>query len=383
MTYTLFNNTYEVWKTVYMNHSSSWGLYQYVVNDTERKVWTGNSEYIYHCVVSSEEYADYSGSFESSATVVSSSDDAKASIVGLSGLANPKNADGLPLISLDAEQSDKAVRVAQVGRLGDELILASHNFCDKTTWRNSATAVVSESITSNTTDNITFSASNKYIIDYTHGKVLAENQDTAVDCVVSVRVSGALQTQINQGFTDNGGDYTVDYAAGTITFVSGAVTDPVEIDYHYANDSTWVLAPPAGKMWDVEDAEAQFSENVCMNTGISFSVYGYVDVFAPQYLIANGGPYPPGTKIPIATKNYKTFYQLIDDAQGAYPRIPTLSGTRGTRNPIFGFPFRYGTVRSLYSTYGMEMRVSIVDDIEFGGDRATATFFCLQKDEEF
>jgi hypothetical protein len=44
-------------------------------------------------------------------------------------------------------------------------------------------------------------------------------------------------------------------------------------------------------------------------------------------------------------------------------------------------PFRYGTVRTLKSSLGIELRVKLTHDIEFEGDVATCTFYCTSEVE--
>jgi hypothetical protein len=75
--------------------------------------------------------------------------------------------------------------------------------------------------------------------------------------------------------------------------------------------------------------------------------------------------------------------QLTDEAKGSLPVIPSIAGTngRGLNNPMYGLPFIYTTVRRLYNKYGMELRVSLENNISFSGERATATFYCTSRTE--
>lgn len=153
------------------------------------------------------------------------------------------------------------------------------------------------------------------------------------------------------------------------------------VSYSYAQTSGFIVAPDTGCYLDIESAEAQFSADAEMNDGINFQILGYIDVFAPQLLDTNGGPYPSGTRIPIKSQKYKTMANLIDEAMGSFPVVPAIGGSRGTAQAVYGFPFRYGTVRRLLSSAGLQVRACLENDVPFGGERATATFYCVVGEE--
>jgi len=279
---------------------------------------------------------------------------------------------------LDARQDDGATLVAETGRTGTEIVRATHNYCNKTTWFGDSTRVEEEPLY-NSGDDLTFSASFPNWIDMIHGKVHAEDYyNSQADYSVKIRVDGVEKTQ-RMNWDSSGGDYVVNYASGSVTFFAPVTNSDVTADFNYANDSAWFLVPPDGKSLNIEDAEAQFSGDVAYNDSILFQVWGPIDIFAPQ-LVDN--PYPSGTKIPIATEEFKTLDQIIDEAQGAYPMIPPIGGPRGKTQVTYGFPFKYGTVREIKSSLGMELRVSLKNNLIFGGERATATFYMILKNEE-
>ena len=269
-----------------------------------------------------------------------------------------------------------------VPRTGEESIRSSHNFCDKTTWYEQSTRIISQSLTTSGSANKIFNsptASHVNWIDLEHGKV--HNEDDFKDAYkVNVRVDGVEKTQ-RIWDEDSSGDFKVlDYVSGAIEFFE-AVTGSVEADFSIANGSAWTFSLPAGYQCHIEDAEGQFSEDSILNDSIIFQVHGYVDVFAPQLLTTNGGPYPPGTKIPIKSSSFKSLSQVIDEAKGSYPVIPALGGPRGLLSPIYGLPFRYGTIRTLRDSYGMEMKIFLENDRACEGSRITVTFFSTLEEE--
>jgi len=327
---------------------------------------------------------------------------------------NPRDNDGIPLTSTQP-------------RVGSEVILATHNFCDSTTWYLTSTRIEDDPAV-DSGDGLTWNLTHSNVIDMTHGKIWDENALAALvghGYSVDVTVDAVAKTQ-RTPFAASGGDFTVDYTSGTITFDSSQAGSTVLVSYSYATTSSFKVIPKDGKVLDIEAVEAQFASDLSYNDTILFEVTGYVESFyypawdqsAPVgklpfptgaslpivaaegdlyylttdnrlYLYDTGawglvpqGPYPSGTRIPLDVSTYKTLDQIIDEAQGAYPVIPALGGSnRGNTAARYGFPFRYGTIRRLYSSSGMNLDVRLENDVVFGGERATATFYCTSKDE--
>jgi hypothetical protein len=228
------------------------------------------------------------------------------------------------------------------------------------------------------------------IIDINHGKIFLEDQVAAtVGHGYAVKVyDNAVEQTPRAPFATSGGDYTVDYVAGEITFES-APTGPITADFSYAGGSYYTIKPPTGKAFDIEAAEAQFTDNIDLKGAIEFVTYGWVQVFAPALWdgYTPPGPYPTNTLIPLDELTYKKMQNLVDEAQGAFPIIPAVGGTlRGTQSAVYGFPFRYGAGRRLWAQYGMETRIGIDNDtpcesLDAKPPYATATIYYLEKNE--
>lgn len=291
-----------------------------------------------------------------------------------------------PTVALNSEQADKAVKVAQVGRLGSEVIYATHNFCDPTTWYSTSERITDETLT-DSGDGLMFTSSEPIWVDMTHGKVMdeeavaAEMEPTHLYKVVVTVDSGGGPVEMTQraAFAASGGDYTVDYTTGQVTFSSSQSGNTVKASYSAMRDSVWVMRPTPGKVLKIESAEAQFSEDITMNDTIRFGAWGVADAFAPDLV---PDPIPSGTLIELMATRYQKLDQIIDEALGAYPMIPAMGGSaRGNQQARYGFPFRYGAVRVLASSALMELRVRLEGDSVYGGERATATFYCASEDE--
>ena len=298
-----------------------------------------------------------------------------------------RDAFGNPVVGLSTRQADGTSLVAVKSRFGREVIYATHNFCDPTTWYSESERVTDKALTDNAG---TWESGDPNWIDLDHGKVFDEDAVKADQAIfdppphgyaILVTVDGVEKTA-RAPWASSGGDFTVNYAAGTITPTTEDWTGKtVLVSYSKATTSAWIVTPSEERALIIEAAEIQFAGDVVLNASLRMEVYGLVDFFAPQLLQANGGPLPSGTPIPIEETLYKTIDQLIDEAIGAYPVIPAFSNAagRGYTQPRHIFQFHYASARAVYSSLGMFIRISIEGDQPFGGERATATFYCLSK----
>lgn len=179
------------------------------------------------------------------------------------------------------------------------------------------------------------------------------------------------------------GDFVTDYEKGCVIF-HDAPSGVVTADVWKSGSSLWIMAPNPGTRLKLDSAEVQFSKDVSVRDTVIFETYGYVDVFAPQLLTTNGGPYPPGTKIPIKSKKYKTMHNFIDEANGSLPVIPMSSAQEKTWRDlpadVVTYPWNYRFQKILHSAYGMEVRIYLEHDEPFAG-YSTATFYCSSESE--
>jgi len=303
---------------------------------------------------------------------------------------------GSVVFALEKRQIDDAPLVAIQGRVGSEVIYASHNFADPTTWYNGSIRVTSASLEQSGSFWCCPTSSvhcGKPWIDMYHGKTydeegLAEDQQILAQAgggdphgySVSIFVTGTLMQQ-RKPFAQSGGDYTIDYREGHVIPTGDWSGLDVTASFSRMGDSTYYLEPLPGKVLVMEKAEVQFSKDIALTTTFIMGVEGYAAVFAPQYIQANGGPLPNDARIMLETTLYKTVDQLIDESIMAFPEIPVLSsGTlRGYQQPRHIFQFHYAAVRKLYSSLGLRVVITNEDDIPFGGERATATFYCTSE----
>jgi hypothetical protein len=276
--------------------------------------------------------------------------------------------------------SDGRLRVAGEKSDAAKKTIISHDWTDKTTWCEAAVRVVDE-VASVDTPYTVYALAHTNVIDSYHGKFSQE--DFMLDAAgysyrAVVKVNDVAKTEQDPHY-GTGGDYTVNYATGKVTFLSALQsTDVVKVTYHYATSSVFTIKPEAGKALKLEFAEVQFSADVVLTDSVVFQPYGLVDVFAPQLMPG----VPSGTKIPLGNPViYKSVSDFQNDAVKAYPVYPVLggSGWRGSPQPTIIFDWDYVSSTLLRSDYGMEIRLSLQHDEPFGGWFATSTLYCLSE----
>jgi voltage-gated potassium channel Kch len=261
------------------------------------------------------------------------------------------------------------------------------NWCDKTTWYGDAVAVVDE-VAIDGGDHKTYVVLHQNLIDTYHGKITFEDtlkDANGISFRVAVKVDGAVKVEQDPQLAAPNGDFVVDYAAGAVVFHSAQVPSAVvEVTYHYARSSLFVIAPVAGKRLYVGTVEVQFSEDLEMLDSFVFQAYGYVDVFAPQLMLPPTS-LPSGTKIPLGDPlTYKTMTDFLNDSNSSYPAYPAFGGTnwRALKKQAYLFVWDYLVgMTCLEARYGMELRVFLQHEIPCVGEFGTATFYCTSESE--
>jgi hypothetical protein len=309
----------------------------------------------------------------------------------LAGLVAAHQGQPLPentttLISTGKNTSDGSPIFAYKKPDAPKLTFITSNWCDRTTWYSSSVYVEDE-VATDSGDHTTYNLAHPDVIDTYHGKIsfedfLKDSQGRSYRVAVKVDDVAKVERDPHVG---SGGDFTVNYADGKIVFLSALQgTEVVKVTHHYANGSTFVVAPITGKVLMIETVEVQCSDDLEMLDTFVFQAYGLVDVFAPQLMQP---PYniPSGTKIPLGDPlKYKTIQDIINDSNHSYPAYPALGGVgwRGTQKPswIFAWDYDVGSTM-LRSSWGMEIRISLEHDTKCGGTYATATLYCTSENE--
>jgi hypothetical protein len=281
----------------------------------------------------------------------------------------PKTADGRQRLAVEKTDTTKKT-------------IISHDWTDPTTWIQESVRVV-DGIATDSGDHLTYELAHEHIIDTYHGKCSQEDFLLDADGYsyrVEVKVNGVVKTEQDPHY-GTGGDFTVDYVAGTVTFLAALdPSDVVTATYHYENGSTFMVKPLPGYKLKLEFVEVQFSGDVGITDSVIFQPYGLVDVFAPQLMPG----VPSGTKIPLGNPVvYKAMSDYQNDAVKSYSSYPALGGNtwRGSPQPIVVLDWDYVSRTVLSSTAGMEIRLKLEHDKPFTGWYATVTFYCTTEPE--
>ena len=253
-------------------------------------------------------------------------------------------------------------------REGVSPIVVTHNWCDRCTWYTDSERIEDEVLT-DSGDGLTFNAAHPFWIDLNHGRLTAEDKIKA-SYLPTVAVDSVEKTE-RTPFETSGGDFVIDYEAGTVTFATSQSGSTVTASYSYANSSLFIISPTAGKTLEIEKSEVQFSKDIDIKDTIFFQLYVYNPADLPNKI-----PYGDPTV-------YKVILDYINEAEGFYPVIPAIGGSsgRGLTQEHVEMPFNYKVKKPLAASVGAEIRIYLENDSVFGGAFATATFYCSVKDE--
>lgn len=328
-------------------------------------------------------------------------------------------------IDLNPPSTEQEVSINQTKSTNAGAIVVSHNFCDPCTWYGDSVGVVDEVLT-NSGDGLTFNSSKVNWIDMTHGRVTNENDFAAnypiiikIDDVIaqqeetvsaigsyegvtytSSRIGpignatltfdgvDSIDTVVNahnsanwwQKITHDGtgttiptagtvelkaGAYTVDYENGDVIFYGDQTGKEIKASFFYENGSNFYLRPSAGKQIEIYKTEVQFSKNVQIYGGISFSVWVY-------------NPYDLPNKVKYAEETYKSVGDFIGNGNLGQGEI---SAVGEQTEPTVVFPFDYVALKVVKSSQGAEVRIRSLDDVKVFGQLGTCTFYIVTKDE--
>lgn len=277
---------------------------------------------------------------------------------------------------------DNRLEVAPVPPVGlTERTLVSHNFCDPCTWYTESARTIETAVDSG--DGFTFNLTNPNVIDMYHGRTYDEyhvRRAEPHEYAVVVRVNGVEQT-MREAFTSSGGDYEVNYESGRIIFFQNQSGNTVEVEYSYAQGSSWWLIPSPGHRCDIQYSEAQFSSDLEMESSIAVVLEGFVEAFAPSQAVSNGGPVPNGTQIELDRWPYQTIDNIIEEAVTAQPRIASIGTNARASTERQVFPFQYSASQAIRASLGMRIGTQLGSDTPWSGTRASITFYCLERPE--
>lgn len=242
---------------------------------------------------------------------------------------------------------------------GASFARATHDFCNKCTWFPNSVLITDEVGT--TSDDLTYSFTGPHFIDVING--IINRQDLHQDKKITVKID---DVEVTSGFT-------IDHKQADVIFDSVQTGSTIKCTYWYPTNSQWSVEPTSGKMLIIEHSEVQFSEDVEMNVPVKFEIW-----ISNPYFAVPGHPYEGMPKIPYEKVQYNSIRDIINESNLGTGYIPQVGDLPGN---VLVFPFNYVTQKQLLSSYGAELVVSTIGDVELAGGYGTATFYLVSKDE--
>lgn len=275
-------------------------------------------------------------------------------------LPDPVNTEGVPYVALYGD----ANKVQEIGRKGEVIVRASHNFCDPTSWATESVRVQNEVLSVDTVADplppyTVYKSVNKNWINILHPQQLNSKELFDAGKVVTgdqwgylpqIRVGGVLLSPRPQWATnwDHGGDYYIDYEDGQIFFQSAPGSAP-QATYHYAYGSGWCLTPKAGRRIDIDLTKAQWtSDDLVFNHAI-----------VQEFQVYIGSAW-----IPAETRWYSSAVEMFAEARDtdemdAVTGSPSWRGTGGEK--LQSMNFTYKAVRELSSALNIRLMLYLAD----------------------
>lgn len=231
-----------------------------------------------------------------------------------------------------------------------------------------------------------------YIVDMSHGKVSNEDFILTPEGGLYppvILVNGELQKETT--LEEPNGDYFIDYEKAELTFEKSVPGNFVVTgSYYVARGSHFYLKPLPGKILEISNVEIQFSVDVSVRDTLEFKTLGMFGALSPSdqaKLAAIIGMTPPPEtivqlKMPI---RYKSMMDFINEANGAYPYIPSSKAPKLTERDlhkdVITYPWYYQAVVAVPSSVGACVQIKLLHDRPYYGERGVATFYCLSKDD--
>lgn len=317
-------------------------------------------------------------------------------------LPDPATVDGVPKVAFGPVSLAGHQIVEVSARSGAKTQIISQNFCDRHTWyatsqRHTGIVLVDSGDGLTWTlppGTLTHSPPNTPgvpfgLVDVTHGRILHERRLRAA-YRTRVYVNGIEKAEKDPH--DEAGDWVINYTTGAVTFAVTQAGKTVTLDCSEVVNSKWYVRPGSGKKLRLVSAELQFSTDSRMQDTFVFQPRGDVAKFTglANYCTTNGGPYPPGTLLPLGDPTcYQTVFDLVCEANLAYPAIPALKGDvptwRDTKADILIFSWEYGDQATIDVSSGPgwspnDIEIYLEHDREMVGSYAVVTFYCISED---
>ena len=280
---------------------------------------------------------------------------------------------GEPSKKLSASGNQIVEHAPPAGPLGQKAIsLVTPNLSDRTTWYQKSVKVTGATLT-DSGDGITFTSGVPWWIDiynekltYTYKQIPKRDGTMGkhADWAASVSVNGVVQTT----------GFTIDFAAGTVTFSSSQSGNAVTATYWHTNGITnpseWLFVPAGGKVYTINCVELQYSMNIAptMDTilfeiwaGASVATYG---TFPNALFDAGYGQF---------RASYRNIWDIINVTNNQNSTVIPAHGPM--QNNLFVAPFNYTQAVRMDSAQGTLLRMCLLNNTPIDAEITSACFY--------
>ena len=258
------------------------------------------------------------------------------------------------------------------GPLGSRgMSLVTPDLGDRTTWYQKSVQVTNE-ILADSGNGLTFTSTNPHWVNiYSLKLTYTYKQIPKRDGTFGKHADWAITVKVDNVAVTSG--FTINYAAGTITFDSSKAGSTVTATYWHNNGIThpseWLLVPLAGKKFIVEHCELQFSVGMQVNDSVRFEIWAGANLATygafPDYLFDAGYG-----QMRAEYRNANDMINAANLGQGTIAKFGNLT------KEVIVMPFNYLQAFSLPSSLGCVFRIYLTQDIPYGDtDIATTTFY--------
>jgi len=252
---------------------------------------------------------------------------------------------------------------------GTKVSFVSHDFCNACSWWQNATKVLAETLT-DSGDGLTFTFANTDIID---ADCISERDRIYETPLLDANVMHIVDNfkrfykiQIDASETTTG--FTMDFAAGTVTFDSSQSGNTVTADYYYATTADYKIEPTTGKKIRLERAEAQFT-----------------DILPPRIIFEVHYQHPTYGDIVVSSRTYVSMQDFLNESNGGGNKVDQIRFEAGGAGlyDVFTLFWDYNAPIELADSADLWIIVKpmTASDVPITGKMATFTFYALSEDE--
>lgn len=297
------------------------------------------------------------------------------SIIDLADFTNLK---GYFNKTLDPRGKDGKPRVAIEKVTDSKVTIFTHNFCDKTTWYTKSVKITETPTDSG--NHTTYNLSHQNVIDLTHFKITKEERILAPDTGTYqpiVTVDNVVKEEQDSHYM-SGGDYTINYTTGVLTFLTPLTElNVVSITYYYATTSEFYIQHDHTDI-NINAVEVQISDDIILTDSLMYTPVGLADTYAPELV---PGVLPSGSWIQVGLPTiWNSVLDIINESNCSYPPYEAIGGigNRGLQCKTFIFSFDYTAAEAVPCSLDIAIEVKTKHHEKLDGTYGIATFYCNQ-----